>query len=31
MAVNYFRNSLGSQSIGYRELSPWMDDIVQFR
>ncbi|KAA0026071.1 uncharacterized protein E6C27_scaffold581G00620 [Cucumis melo var. makuwa] len=31
MAVNYFRNSLGSQEIGYRELSPVIDDIVQFQ
>ncbi|KAL0556476.1 hypothetical protein IC582_004990 [Cucumis melo] len=30
MAVNYFSNSLGSQVIGYRELSPFIDDIVQF-
>ncbi|KAA0063934.1 uncharacterized protein E6C27_scaffold616G00740 [Cucumis melo var. makuwa] len=29
--VNYFRNSLGSHEIGYRELSPVIDDIVQFR
>ncbi|KAA0059752.1 F17F8.5 [Cucumis melo var. makuwa] len=31
MAVNYFSNSLGSQEIGYRELSPVIDDIVQFQ
>ena len=31
VVVNYLRNSLGSQNIGYRELSPWIDDIVQFR
>ncbi|KAL4018315.1 hypothetical protein IC575_021906 [Cucumis melo] len=31
LAVNYFRNSLGSQEIGYRELFPVIDDIVQFR
>ncbi|TYK19523.1 reverse transcriptase [Cucumis melo var. makuwa] len=31
MAVNYFSNSLGSQEIGYRELTPIIDDIVQFQ
>ncbi|KAA0059841.1 reverse transcriptase [Cucumis melo var. makuwa] len=31
LAVNYFRNSLGSQEIGYRELSPVIDDILQFQ
>ncbi|KAA0067224.1 RNA-binding protein 8A [Cucumis melo var. makuwa] len=31
VAVNYFRNSLGLQIIGYRDLSPVIDDIVQFR
>lgn len=31
VAVNYFRNRLGSQNIGYKELSPWIDDIVKFR
>ncbi|KAL4010462.1 hypothetical protein IC575_029954 [Cucumis melo] len=31
LVVNYFRNSLGSQKIGYRELSPVIEDIVQFR
>ncbi|KAA0047412.1 putative non-LTR retroelement reverse transcriptase [Cucumis melo var. makuwa] len=31
LAVNYFSNSLGSQEIGYRELSLVIDDIVQFR
>ncbi|KAL0561777.1 hypothetical protein IC582_002218 [Cucumis melo] len=31
LAVNYFSNSLGYQEIGYRELSPIIDDIVQFQ
>ena len=31
MAINYFSNSLGSQEIGYRELSQVIDDIVQFQ
>ena len=31
VVVNYFKNSLRSQNIGYRELSPDIENIVQFR
>lgn len=31
VVVNCFRNSLGSHVIGYRELSPMLKDIIQFR
>ena len=31
VVVNYFKDSLGSQNISYRELSTCIEEIVQFR